>query len=241
MKKILGIIPARSGSKGVPKKNIRLLAGKPLIQYTADAALKTSGITSIFLSTDSEEIAIIGKQIGLRVPFLRPAELAADTTPTLPVIQHVISSLQSIGEHYDAVCLLQVTSPFRPNGFIDQAIEKFTTSGADSLISVLPVPHEFNPHWVFEPKADGLLHIATGEQEIIKRRQDLPKSYFRDGSVYITKTNVIMEQNSIYGQKIAYIESNPEYYCNIDNMKDWEIAEQKVLKFPEYIEISSNR
>ena len=234
MNKILGIIPARSGSKGVPKKNIRFLAGKPLIQYTAEAALKSNGISSVILSTDSEEIASIGKQIGLSVPFLRPAELAADTTPTLPVIQHVISSLQNLGEYYDAVCLLQVTSPFRPDRFIDEAIEKFTMSGADSLISVLQVPHEFNPHWVFESKADGLLRIATGEQEIIKRRQDLPKSYYRDGSIYITKTEVIMEQNSLYGQRIAYIESNPEYYCNIDTLKDWEIAEQMVLKFPEF-------
>ena len=231
MKKILGIIPARGGSKGVPNKNIKLLGGKPLLQYTADAALNTTLLTKVILSTDSKAIAAIGRSLGLEVPFLRPIELATDTTSTLPVLQHAINYLQSLGEQYDAVCILQATSPFRPTGFIDKAIQKFISSDCDSLMSVLPVPHEYNPHWIFEPDAKGNLQIATGEKEIIKRRQDLPKAFIRDGSIYITKTNIIMEKNSIYGATIGYIESKPENHCNIDTMNDWEIAERKIENF----------
>jgi CMP-N,N'-diacetyllegionaminic acid synthase len=120
--------------------------------------------------------------------------------------------------------LLQPTNPFRENGFIDQAIEKFTASKADSLVSVLSIPHEFNPHWAFEENENGLLQIATGEERIIPRRQDLPKAYFRDGSIYITKTSVI-KKDSLYGNSIAYIHSNPEWHVNIDTMEDWEKAE----------------
>ena len=153
--------------------------------------------------------------------------MAIDTTPTLPVIQHALQYLKKEGMEYDAVCLLQATSPYRPDGFIDSAIERFIEKDADSLISVLPVPHEYNPHWVFEESAEGYLKIATGETEIIKRRQELPTGYFRDGSIYITKTEVIMEQNSLYGHKIAHIVSDAKYKVNIDTMDDWYTAEKK--------------
>src|SRR6185437_13209048 len=109
--RILGIIPARGGSKGVPRKNIKLLAGKPLLAYTAEAALKVPSLSSVILSTDDPEIAETGKQLGLSVPFLRPSELAGDTTPTLPVVQHALNFLKTSGEEYDAVCLLQATNP----------------------------------------------------------------------------------------------------------------------------------
>ena len=227
--KILGLIPARGGSKGVPGKNIRLLGGIPLLGYTANAALNSKLLTKTILTTDDTEIVKIGLQFGLAVPFLRPEHLADDTTPTLPVIQHAIQYLADQGEFFDAVCLLQATSPFRTKDFIDHAILKFIESGTDSLMSVLPVPHEFNPHWTFEPDAAGHLQIATGEKDIIKRRQDLPKCFFRNGSVYITKVEVIAKQNSIYGRSISYVESDNEYHCNIDTLADWEIAEQKAL------------
>jgi len=123
--------------------------------------------------------------------------------------------------------LLQPTSPFRPKGFIDLAIQKFINEEVDALVSVLPVPHEFNPHWVFEPNEKGLLQIATGDKEIIKRRQDLPQAFFRDGLIYITKTSVIKE-GSFYGTKLSYLENHPDFYVNIDTLEDWEKATAKL-------------
>ena len=166
----------------------------------------------------------------LNVPFKRPAELAVDSASSIDVVAHALQFFELKGIFYDAVCLLQPTSPFRKEGFIDEAIEKFINQKTDCLLSVLQVPHEYNPHWTFLENEKGTLDIATGEKEIIKRRQDLPVSFFRDGSIYITKTAVIKEKHSFYGESISYIESDPEYFCNIDTLKDWEIAEEKVLQ-----------
>ena len=219
--RILGIIPARGGSKGVPRKNIKLLGGKPLIEYTSEIAIKSKLLTKVVLSSDDDEIIEVAKSIGLEVPFKRPSGLAKDNTPTLPVIQHALDFFKSRGEEFDAVCLLQTTSPFRTVEFLDQALEKFITSSTDSLISVKEVPHEFNPHWTFKLNEQGNLCIATGESEIIARRQDLPKSYHRDGSIYITKTSVLVTQKSLYGNSIAYIENPNKVYVNIDTHDDW--------------------
>lgn len=231
--KILGLIPARSGSKGVPGKNTKLLANKPLIVYTIERAMQAKNLDRIVVSTDDLNIAQISRQQGAQVPFLRPTTLSQDDTPTLPVIQHTLNTLLDLGEEYDAVCLLQPTSPFRPKGFIDAAIERFIESGADSLISVLPVPHEFNPHWVFEPQKDGILKLATGEHSIISRRQELPPAYFRDGSIYLTRTNVLLDDNSILGTSIAYIEAEASSHVNIDTPEDWKRAESLVALLTE--------
>jgi CMP-N,N'-diacetyllegionaminic acid synthase len=120
---------------------------------------------------------------------------------------------------------LQPTTPFREKGFIDAAIQKFIAAKSDSLISVLEIPHEYNPHWAFEESQNGMLKIATNDTTIIGRRQDLPKAYFRDGSVYITKTSVI-KKGTFFGNSIAYIESNPTFHVNIDTMQDWAKAEK---------------
>ncbi|HXL54763.1 MAG TPA: acylneuraminate cytidylyltransferase family protein, partial [Chitinophagaceae bacterium] len=179
-------------------------------------------------STDSEEIASIAKKCGIEAPFIRPSALATDSSFSIDVVLHAIHYLEKEKRYYDAVCLLQPTNPFRPVGFIDKAIQQFEKSKTDSLISVLPVPEEFNPHWVFEPGADGTLHLVTGENEIVKRRQDLPPAFFRDGSIYITKTSVIKQQHSFYGDQIGYIESDPFFYVNIDNPEDFVNAENKL-------------
>jgi N-acylneuraminate cytidylyltransferase len=223
--RILGLIPARGGSKGVPKKNIKLLGKKPLIEYTIDGAKNSKLISQIVISTDDQEIAIAAEIAGCKPPFIRPYEIAQDNSTSLEVVQHAITFFESQNIFFDAVCLLQPTTPFREKGFIDQAIEKFITSKADCLVSVLPIPHEYNPHWAFEECESGLLKIATGEEAIIPRRQELPKAFHRDGAVYISKTTVI-KNGSFYGKSIAYIESNPQYYVNIDTMKDWEAAEK---------------
>lgn len=226
--KILGLIPARGGSKGVPDKNIKLLGGKPLLAYTAEIALNSKMLSKVVLSSDSDKIIAVAKQIGLEVPFKRPSNLAEDQSPTLPVLLHALSYYESIGETFDAVCLLQVTSPFRTVEFLDEAITTFIKNKTDSLISVLEVPHEYNPHWVFEESKNGNLKISTGDNKIISRRQELPIAYHRDGSIYITKTSVLQNQNSMYGDSISYIKSSKKMYVNIDTMQDWERAEQIV-------------
>ncbi|MCA6422546.1 MAG: acylneuraminate cytidylyltransferase family protein [Flavobacterium sp.] len=227
--RILGLIPARGGSKGVPKKNIKLLGKKPLIEYTIDGAKNSKYLIEIIVSTDDQEIAIVAEIAGCKPPFIRPSEIAQDHSTSLEVVQHAIAFFENKNIFFDAVCLLQPTTPFREKGFIDKAIEKFIATNADCLVSVLPIPHEYNPHWAFEENENGLLKIATGEENIIPRRQDLPKAFHRDGAIYISKTTVI-NKGSFYGKSIAYIESNPQYHVNIDTMKDWEDAEKLLAK-----------
>lgn len=225
--KILGLIPARGGSKGIPGKNIKKLGGKPLLQYTTESAKQSCLLNRVILSSDDREIIGVAEKIGLEVPFLRPQELAQDDTSSLAVIQHALHFFAKKGEQFDAVCLLQVTSPFRRKGLIDAAIEKFSKDNFDSLVSVREVPAEFNPHWIYEEKV-GQLKIATGEKEIISRRQELPKAYHRDGAIYLTKTEVLLEQNSLYGNKIGFIDTTGDPYVNLDTPEDWERAEALV-------------
>lgn len=228
--KILGIIPAREGSKGIPNKNIKLLGGKPLLQFTTEVALQCKSIDKLILSSDSDEIIKVGKNLGLEVPFKRPKKLAEDITPTLPVILHALEHFESKGLFFDAVCLLQVTSPFRKVDFVEKAIKIFIDKDTDSLISVLEIPHEYNPHWAFKEDKNRNLKIATGDKKIISQRQKLPKSYHRDGSIYITKTSVLKEQKSLFGNSISYIESSKEMYVNIDTLQDWHKAEELLKK-----------
>lgn len=230
--KILGIIPARGGSKGVPGKNIKLLNGIPLLQYTSEIALESQYLTAVILSSDDTQIIKVAKSLGIQVPFLRPEELAQDTTPTIDVIIHALQWYENEAVFFDAVCLLQVTSPFRTIDFLNKAIAKFIESGCDSLVSVQKVPHEYNPHWTFEVNAEGNLKIATGEDQIISRRQELPDVYHRDGSIYIMKTEVLLQQYSLYGKNTSFIESPHEFYVNIDTLADWEKAEQMIKNNP---------
>jgi len=220
--KILGLIPARGGSKGIPNKNRKLLGGKPLLQYTIETALAATQLDRVIFSSEDEHLMQLATQMGVEAPFKRPMALSKDTSGSLEVVQHALNSL---AQEYDAVCLLQVTTPFRAKGLVDAAIKKFKTSGCDSLITVQKVPHHYNPHWVFEA-VDGTLKIATGDATIIKRRQELPNTYIRDGAIYITKTKVLLKQNSFFGETISYLESDASSHINIDTMEDWERAEE---------------
>jgi N-acylneuraminate cytidylyltransferase len=227
--KILGIISARGGSKGVPEKNIKFLGTKPLIAYTIENALQSELLTKVIVSTDNEAIATISKRYGAEIPFIRPIMLATDSASSIDVVKHAIVFFENKNEFFDAICLLQPTTPFREMGMIDNAIKTFVDSNCDGLVSVLPVPHEYNPHWVFEANKFGQLKIATGDKEIIKRRQDLPKSFFRDGAIYLSKIETI-KNGSFFGNNLGFVESNPDFYVNIDTMKDWELAKKKLAK-----------
>ena len=223
--RILGIIPARGGSKGIPRKNIKILGGQPLLKYTWDVASKSKYLTTVILSTEDDGIMEVGKSLGVPIPFKRPTSLSEDTSTSLDVIKHALNFYEQKGEPFDAVCLLQVTSPFRTVSFLDEAIKKFIDSKSDALVSVLEVPHEYNPHWTFKADSSNQLSIATGEQKIITRRQDLPKTYHRDGSIYLTKASVILNESSLFGNSLSYILSNKNTHVNIDTMEDWNKAE----------------
>ena len=223
--RILGLIPARAGSKGIPGKNIRILGHQPLIAYSINDGLASNALSKVAISTDGEEIAEIARQYGAEVPFMRPLELAQDRTPSIDVVIHALDFFEQKGEVFDAVCLLQPTSPFRPKGFVDACIQKFLDTNADSLISVLEVPHEYNPHWTFKMDGEGSLAIATGESTLIPRRQELPMAYHRDGSVYISKTSLIREKRVLVGAKTVGILSDKAYYANLDTPADWDKAE----------------
>lgn len=224
---ILCVIPARGGSKGVPRKNIKDLGDKPLIGYTIETALQIEGFNDIIVSTEDEEIKDISIGLGARVPFLRPGFLASDKAPTVDVIVDLVDRLEKEGIYFDAVCLLQPTFPFRDLGEVKNAILKFKDEELDSLISVRKVPDHYNPHWVFEDK-EGFLKISTGEEKIITRRQNLPQYFYRDGSLYIVKTSILKNQHSLYGEKIGYYENKNSININIDTLDDWEKAENYI-------------
>lgn len=228
--KILGLIPARGGSKGIPRKNIKLLNGIPLLFYTIDEAKKSVLSQDIMLSSEDEEIITFARKKGVNIPFVRPSELAKDDTPSIEVIRHALNFFIEKGIFYDAVCLLQVTNPFRSASLIDQAVEKFIVADIDSIVSVSPIPHNYNPNWAYYLDENKLnLNRVLDHEPLISRRQDLKKSYYRDGAIYITKSEVILKQNSIYGDKIGYVLSNNLDRINIDTDEDWFIAES-VLK-----------
>jgi CMP-N,N'-diacetyllegionaminic acid synthase len=227
--KALGIIPARGGSKGIPRKNIRLLCGKPLIQYTAEAALASQRLSRVILSTEDDEIAEVGRGCGLEVPFLRPAELAHDETPTLPVMQHAVRWIEAQGDQYDFICLLQPTNPLRTAEDIDSCLAMLEHGDLDSVVSVLPVPHDYNPHWVYLQDEDGLLRLSTKETLPIPRRQDLPPAFHREGSVYATRRSVLMNEDSLYGKRVAGYLMDAAHSVNIDGPEDWLRAEALLI------------
>ncbi|MUP44160.1 acylneuraminate cytidylyltransferase family protein [Gramella sp. BOM4] len=221
--KILGLITARGGSKGIPGKNIKILNGKALISYSIEAGKKAVRFDKMVLSSDDEAIMEIAKQEGVEVPFKRPADLAKDDTPSIEVLRHALEYFERKEEIYDAVCLLQPTTPFRRENLIDEAIRTFEKGNFDSVISVREIPADYNPHWAFEEK-NGALRIATGEKTPITRRQELPKAYHRDGAIYVTKREVILS-GSLLGEKIGFVDTSGDPYVNIDTPADWERAE----------------
>ena len=224
--KVLGIIPARGGSKGIPRKNIVPLLGKPLLAYTAQAALAAKRLSRVVLSTEDEEIAKIGRQWGLEVPFLRPRELARDDTPTLPVLQHALRWLEeNEGDFFQYICILQPTHPLRRPEDIDGCIELMEREQADTVLTILPVPHHYNPHWVYFQDTRGVLHLSTREIEPISRRQELPAAFHREGSVYVSRRDIVMTRDTFYGNRLLGYPINPTRSINIDTPQDLERVE----------------
>ncbi|MBI5221554.1 MAG: acylneuraminate cytidylyltransferase family protein [Candidatus Magasanikbacteria bacterium] len=227
--KVLGIITARGGSKGIPGKNIKLLNGKPLIAYSIEEALKSRVFDSLIVSTDDPVIADVSRSYGADVPFMRPADLAQDGTPTLPVLTHAVDWLKKNKNlTFDVVVLLQPTTPLRRSFHIQEAVKLFNDKGGDSIVSVFEVPGHYNPHWQFKLDESGKLSIFTGEsfEKIIRRRQDLPKTYTRNGAIYAFKPALLLgDVPTFYGNDIRAYIMDEKYSVNIDSMEDFKLAE----------------
>lgn len=222
---ILGLIPARGGSKSIHNKNIAPLAGKPLLAYTFEAARESKRLTRTILSTDDSAIAEVGRTNGIEVPFLRPAELAADTSGMIDVIIHALNFLQKKEQYIpDAVVLLQPTSPFRKASHIDAAVDLLTSTGADSVVSIVEVPHQFTPGSIMKLENGRLTPYKQGPS--ILRRQDKPKLYGRNGpAVLAVRRSVLLEKQSLYGDDSRGFIMDARESIDIDTLLDLEIAE----------------
>jgi CMP-N-acetylneuraminic acid synthetase len=224
--RVVGIVTARGGSQEIPRKNLCLLRGKPLLWYTAEAALAAHRLARVILSTEDEEIAEFGRSCGLDVPFLRPEELARHDTPSLPVVQHAVLWLESRGDSFDAVFLLQPTNPLRRPDDIDGAIELLEQTGADSVLALAEV-RGCHPAKMKSIGPNGqVINPPFAESVEGQRRQDLPAFYVREGSVYLTRTRVLMEQNSFQGRDCRPWIIPEERACSIDTPFDLFLAER---------------
>ncbi|MHA1284530.1 MAG: acylneuraminate cytidylyltransferase family protein [Promethearchaeota archaeon] len=222
----LGIITARGGSKGIPRKNIKKLAGKPLIEYTFDAVKGSKLLDRCIVSSEDEEIIKFSLSKNIEVPFIRPKELAKDDTPSIDVLIHALNYLKK-KENYipDYVVTLQPTSPLRTSKDIDNSIRLILEDEqADSLVSGVEVPHRFNPYSLMQFKGKYLEHYI---KEIrIYRRQEKPKFYARNGAaIYITKYKTLIEERKIIGNKCLPYFMPRERSIDIDDMFDWRVAE----------------
>jgi CMP-N,N'-diacetyllegionaminic acid synthase len=222
--RILAIIPARAGSKGVPQKNMRLLGGKPLVHYTLVSASKSKLINTTVLSTDCEKtLNFASRYPDIHNLLLRPKVLAQDDTPTIDVVKHVIHYYDKIGVVFDYVCLLQPTCPFRAHNLIDKSISRLLAMHGDSLVTVRKIPAKYNPNWALKSK-DDYMEPATGDKVIISRRQDLPQAWYRDGQIYITRMDVV-RRGQLYGNKLIGFVNEDSPDVNIDSIQDWLRAE----------------
>ena len=220
--KYLVVIPARGGSKGIPRKNIKPFGGKPLIYYTIDTARAIVPDEDICVSTDDDEIIKVVEDYGLKVPFKRPDELATDTAGTYEVLLHALDFYEKQGKHYDALILLQNTSPFRTADHVKEALKLYTPN-VDMVVSVKECAA--NPYYsVFEENQEGYLHVCKGDGNIF-RRQDAPKVYEYNGAIYIMNVDVLKTIHMHKMQKRVKFVMDNRSSVDLDTMNDWLIAE----------------
>ncbi len=222
----LAIIPARGGSKGIPRKNIRDFAGYPLIAYSIAAGLQAQSVTRVIVSTDDQEIAEVARQSGAEVPFLRPAEFAQDNSTDLPLFEHALHWL-SLHESYhpDVVVQLRPTSPIRPRDCVDRAVAILLAHpDADSVRGVVPAGQ--NPHKMWrlsgeDAPMENLLSVRGLEEPYNAPRQSLPAVYWQTGHVDAVRAGTILEKHSMSGRRVYPLIIDPRYTVDIDNLSDW--------------------
>lgn len=218
-KTYLGLIPARGGSKGIPRKNVRKLAGEPLISHTIEAARSSKHLDRTVVSTDDREIRAVCEEAGAEVPFLRPAELATDSAPMEPVVEHAVTYLED-EEAYscDTVVLLQPTAPLRQSRHIDEAVERHGESGRTTLISVC---EDHSYRW--EEREGGALQLNyTGDAS---RRQDKSTEYVENGAIYIVDTETFLDQKDLRSGSVELFEMAGEDSVDIDTEFEFWLAE----------------
>ena len=220
-KRVLALIPARGGSKGIKDKNIRPVAGKPLIAYSIEAGLHCEYVDDVVITTDSERIKAVAEEYGAWVPFLRPDELASDTATTLDAVLHAVNTLKEMGKEYDILVILQPTSPLRDATDLSGALEKYMASGERSLASVSPVADH--------PLLIRTLPDETHMEKMLKvsstcRRQDMPAYYRINGAIYINAIKELNHETSFNDNEVPYIITE-EHAVDIDEYKDLALAE----------------
>ncbi len=188
--KVLGIIPARGGSKSIPRKNLADVNGRPLLSFIIEAARSSSRLNRVVVSTDDGEIGEVARRWGAEVPFERPPELAVDEIGLVPVVRHAMREMDRLGFVADLVVSLQPTSPFLDGNDIDRAIEKIQDTGADSVASVQPIGHE-HPFWVKRLEGDRILPFNEYTNESFLQRQDLPPAYIFDGGIFVRRRRLL--------------------------------------------------
>jgi CMP-N,N'-diacetyllegionaminic acid synthase len=235
---VLGVVTARAGSKGIPGKNTRRLAGKPLIAYTIESALASGALDRLILSTDDEEAARIGRELGCEVPFMRPAALAADDTPHLPVMQHAVAWMRD-HERYqpDWVMILMPTSPLRQPSHIAEAVALAERSGADSVVSVDEMPAHYHPLRAVTIDENGWARLFVGDRPVKQRpvrRQGMPGAWVFNGAIYLFRAALLFDpaEPSLYGDRVAAYVMPPPYGSNIDDPEDWAKVEALLGRLP---------
>ena len=219
---IVGLIPARGGSKGIIRKNMTPCAGQPLIQYTFQAAQTATKLGRVFLSTDDQSIANFGKNSGIEVPFLRPVELASDQTAMIDVIEHFFHWLNNKNIAVDGVMLLQPTSPLRKADHIDDAILMFEKQCPESLVSVVKIPHNFSPKSLMQFEG---CNLKRCNEEPIYRRQDKTEYYARNGPAILIVTQKAVLENNLYAEPCLGYEMDYVSSFDVDDHEGLKIAE----------------
>lgn len=229
---LLAVIPARGGSKGIPRKNVRDFLGKPLLAWTIETAAKSGVFNRIVLSTEDEEIARIGREYGAEVPFLRPSELAQDTTPTAPVVRHAMEWFRDHeGWVPDFVAVLEPTSPLRRPFHVKEAAEILVSRDADSVASISEVPHHYSPCKALVLGSDNTLAGVGGThvRDMVHRRQDLPVHYTFNGLWFSCRADLLWrDPPTLWGNRIVGYLVEPKYSVDLDRPEDWVAAEARM-------------
>jgi CMP-N,N'-diacetyllegionaminic acid synthase len=230
-KRILAVIAARGGSKGLPRKNIRILAGKPLIVWTIEKALKSSYLDKIIVSTDDREIAEIAKDSGAQVPFLRPSALASDHANSVDVVEHAINFLREKSELFDYIALLEPTSPLRKDSDIDRAVEALVNAGdnADSLVSLGKISLE-HPWVAKKIDEQGFMAPFVENAEEVTRRQELKDAFFPYGVIYLSSISSLLRNRTFYPNRTIPLFIERWQCYEIDDIYDF-IATETILKY----------